>query len=109
MRVRDALRKALVAVSAALMLVVLLPASAMAQRAQGKIVRVGLFDDTYHKVNDTGELYGYGCEYLQKIASYTGWTIEYVEADWYTCFNKLASGEIDILNGSERTTATRRY
>ena len=85
------------------MLTALLPASAIAQQGQGKVVRVGLFEDTYHKVNADGELYGYGYEYLQKIASYTGWTIEYVEADWYTCFDKLASGEIDILNGISYT------
>ena len=85
------------------MLAALLPASATAQQGQGKVVRVGLFEDTYHKVNVDGELYGYGYEYLQKIASYTGWTIEYVEADWYTCFDKLASGEIDILNGISYT------
>ena len=85
------------------MLTALLPASATAQQGQGKVVRVGLFEDTYHKVNADGELYGYGYEYLQKIASYTGWTIEYVEADWYTCFDKLASGEIDILNGISYT------
>ena len=85
------------------MLTALLPASATAQQGRGKVVRVGLFEDTYHKVNVDGELYGYGYEYLQKIASYTGWTIEYVEADWYTCFDKLASGEIDILNGISYT------
>ena len=85
------------------MLAALLPASAIAQQGRGKVVRVGLFEDTYHKVNADGELYGYGYEYLQKIASYTGWTIEYVEADWYTCFDKLASGEIDILNGISYT------
>ena len=85
------------------MLTALLPASAIAQQGRGKVVRVGLFEDTYHKVNADGELYGYGYEYLQKIASYTGWTIEYVEADWYTCFDKLASGEIDILNGISYT------
>ena len=85
------------------MLAALLPASAIAQQGRGKVVRVGLFEGTYHKVNADGELYGYGYEYLQKIASYTGWTIEYVEADWYTCFDKLASGEIDILNGISYT------
>ena len=71
--------------------------------ATQKVVRVGLFEDTYHKVSEKGELGGYGYEYLQKIAGYEGWTIEYVEADWYTCFDKLKSGEIDILNGISYT------
>ena len=78
-------------------------ASQTAAPAAQKVVRVGLFEDTYHKVNEKGELGGYGYEYLQKIAGYEGWTIEYVEADWYTCFDKLESGEIDILNGISYT------
>lgn len=78
-------------------------AAAAAAPGSQKVVRVGLFEDTYHKVNEQGELGGYGYEYLQKIAGYEGWTIEYVEADWYTCFEKLKSGEIDILNGISYT------
>ncbi len=74
-----------------------------ASESAQKTVRVGLFEDTYHKYNEKGELSGYGYEYLQKIAGYEGWTIEYVEADWYTCFDKLESGEIDILNGISYT------
>ncbi len=69
------------------------------QQQSGKVVRIGLFEDTYHKVDANGQLYGYGYEYLQKIVSYTGWTLEYVQADWSTCFDKLENGEIDILNG----------
>ncbi len=69
------------------------------QQQSGKVVRIGLFEDIYHKVDANGQLYGYGYEYLQKIVSYTGWTLEYVQADWSTCFDKLENGEIDILNG----------
>lgn len=76
---------------------------AYAEESDEKVVRVGLFEDTYHKVNEKGELYGYGYEYLQKIASYNGWTLEYVTADWYNCFDKLENGEIDILNGISYT------
>ncbi len=84
-------------------LLALLPASAIAKAASPKIVRVGLFEDIYHTYNDDGVLGGYGYEYLQKIAGYAGWTIEYVEADWASCFDKLESGEIDILNGISYT------
>ncbi len=101
--------------AALLMTAALLPPQASAEEATQattsstqKVVRVGLFEDTYHKVNDKGELYGYGYEYLQKIAGYEGWTIEYVEADWYTCFDKLESGEIDILNGISYTSERAR-
>ncbi len=103
-RHKSTLLKHLAVLVMALVVAALLPVSAIAEEAQAKVVRVGLFEDTYHKVNDKGELYGYGYEYLQKIASYTGWTIEYVEADWYTCFDKLENGEIDILNGISYTS-----
>ncbi len=68
-----------------------------------KVVRIGMFEDTYNVVNEDGEISGYGYEYIQKIAGYTGWTYEYVQADWSDCFEKLKNGEIDILNGISYT------
>ena len=99
------LSKCIAVAIALLVAVAMLPVCAFASKvdSSSKVVRIGLFEDTYHKFNEDGQLYGYGYEYLQKIASYTGWTLEYVEADWYTCFDKLESGEIDILNGISYT------
>ncbi len=85
------------------LVLLVLGAQPVAQAVSPKVVRVGLFEHTYHKVDRDGRLYGYGYEYIQKIASYTGWTIEYVKADWNTCFDKLKNGEIDILNGISYT------
>ncbi len=86
-----------------LLLIVACPATAVRAEAAEKIVRIGLFEDTYHKINEKGELTGYGYEYLQRIAGYSGWTLEYVNANWYNCFDKLEKGEIDILNGISYT------
>lgn len=73
----------------------LLPVSVC--RAEGKVVRVGSFEDTFNYVDQNGVRRGYGYELMQKIAGYTGWTFEYVTCDWSNCFEKLENGEIDIM------------
>ncbi len=42
---------------------------------------------------------GYGYEYLQKIASYTGWTYDYVYGERADLIEQLKTGEIDLLLG----------
>lgn len=66
-------------------------------RAEGKVVRVGSFEDTFNFIDKNGVRRGYGYELMQKIAGYTGWTFEYVNCNWMNCFEKLESGEIDIM------------
>lgn len=73
----------------------LLPVSVC--RAEGKVVRVGSFEDTFNFIDKNGVRRGYGYELMQKIAGYTGWTFEYVTCDWSNCFEKLENGEIDIM------------
>lgn len=80
-----------------------LPDSVSAEDASTKTVRIGVFEETYNIVNEEGERSGYGYEYLQKIAGYTGWTYEYVTADWSNVFSKLQKGEIDIIGGISYT------
>lgn len=76
-------------------LCLLLPVSVC--RAEGKVVRVGSFEDTFNFIDQNGVRRGYGYELMQKIAGYTGWTFEYVTCDWSNCFEKLENGEIDIM------------
>lgn len=76
-------------------LCLLLPMSVC--RAEGKVVRVGSFEDTFNFIDQNGVRRGYGYELMQKIAGYTGWTFEYVTCDWMNCFEKLENGEIDIM------------
>lgn len=73
----------------------LLPVSVC--RAEGKVVRVGSFEDTFNFIDQNGVRRGYGYELMQKIAGYTGWTFEYVNCNWMNCFEKLENGEIDIM------------
>ena len=87
----------------ALLLMLMSPISVSAENTPKKVVRIGVFKETYNVVNKDGERSGYGYEYLQKIAGYTGWTYEYVEADWSNVFDKLQNGEIDIIGGISYT------
>ena len=42
--------------------------------------------------DDTSPKSGYGYEYLQKLASYTGWKYEYIYGEWNDLFEKLKNG-----------------
>ena len=81
----------------------LFPASASAEAVSDDRIRVGSFEGNYNVVNEKGERSGYGYEYLQSIAGYTGWTYEYVTSNWTDCFTQLENGEIDILAGISYT------
>lgn len=86
-----------------LFLTIIAPITVSAKEPEKKIVRVGLVGDNYSKVTEDGQISGYGYEYLQKIAGYTGWTYEYVNVDWSNWFTKLQNGEIDIVSGISYT------
>ena len=102
-KIRIYLKKSSFLVCLSLILMMVLPDSVSAEDASTKTVRIGVFEETYNIVNKKGERSGYGYEYLQKIAGYTGWTYEYVTADWSNVFSKLQKGEIDIIGGISYT------
>ena len=74
-----------------------------AENQKERVVRIGVPDDTYDKINGNGKRSGYGYEYLQKIAGYTGWNYEYVDCTWENCFDKLKNDELDIIEGISYT------
>lgn len=49
---------------------------------------------------------GYAYEYLQKIASYTGWNYEYVYGERADLINQLDKGEIDLVLGWPKSNNT---
>lgn len=61
------------------------------------VVRVGWYEDSYHITGTNGERSGYGYEYEQAVAAYTGWKYEYVKGDWDELLEKLQNGEIDLM------------
>lgn len=65
------------------------------------IVRVGYYEQEYFQEGCADDLIktGYSYEYLQTLATHTGWIYEYVYGDWNTLYEGLLSGDIDILAG----------
>lgn len=78
------------------LLLVCLPLQALA--TEGKVVRVGWYEGGYNITGPNGERSGYGYEYQQTVAAYTGWRYEYVKGTSMELLEKLKRGEIDMLN-----------
>ena len=68
-----------------------------------KTVRAGWYEDAYNITGANGERSGYGYEYEQAVAAYTGWKYEYVENGWVDLLEMMRSGEIDIMAGISYT------
>lgn len=82
--------------------------SAAAAASTGQLIRVGYFAfDGYHNMDDQGNRSGYGYEYLQQMARYTGWTYDYVgyDASWGEAQDMLEAGQIDLLTSAQKTAA----
>ena len=89
--------------AAVLLLFVLLaafamPLSAHAQGDSEKTVRVGWYNSTFNVMDQSGRRSGYAYEYQLKVASYAGWTYEYVEGSWSDLLQMLEKGEIDLMS-----------
>lgn len=84
-------------------LFVLLPISVMAEQPQSTAVRVGWYEDVYSITEKNGDRSGYGYEYEQAVAGYTGWSYEYVPGGWDELFEKIRNGEIDFMGGVSYT------
>jgi len=79
-----------------LLVLVCLPLQALA--TEGKVVRVGWYEGGYNITGPNGERSGYGYEYQQTVAAYTGWRYEYVKGNSMELLEKLQRGELDMLN-----------
>lgn len=67
------------------------------------VVRVGWYEDSYHISGENGERSGYGYEYEQFLASYTGWYYDYVKDSWPHLMEMLQNGTIDFMGGISYT------
>ncbi len=70
---------------------------------EGKVVRVGMHDAPYFITDEYGRRSGYSYEYQWKVASYTGWTYEYVKGSWSDLLKMLEKGEIDVMSNISYT------
>ncbi len=103
----DRIRKRLYRCSCFLLCLVLLaalfPVSALAAEPEHKVVRVGWYEDAYNITGENGERSGYGYEFEQSVAAYTGWTYEYVKGGWSELLEMMTNGEIDLMGGISYT------
>lgn len=80
--------------------IIILSVSASAEENESKVVRVGWYEGTYNMTDPNGQRSGYSYEYQQTVAAYTGWTYEYVTADWSELLKMLQDGKIDLMGGT---------
>ncbi len=81
----------------------LIPVPAAAEETKPSVVRAGWYEDSFNITGENGERSGYGYEYQQAVAAYTGWTYEYVDAGWSDLLKMLEDGEIDLMSGISYT------
>ncbi len=69
-----------------------------------RIVRIGYIDYAgFITETEDGSYTGYGVEYLNKIAKYTGWEYEYVHDTWENHLQSLKTGDIDFICHAQKT------
>ena len=80
------------------LVVAILPVNQVQTKAEEKVIRVGYDSNSNFIHYDGQKYYGYGVDYLEKIAEYTGWKYEYIKDEsWHQSVDKLRNGEIDLL------------
>ena len=68
-------------------------------QSESRVVKVGWFEcDGYYEKDQKNNLIGFGVDYLNAIAAYTGWEYEYVEGTREECLVMLQNGEIDLMS-----------
>lgn len=71
---------------------------------EGRVIRIGYIEyEGFISQDEDGEYQGYGVDYLNKIAEYTGWKYEYVYDTWENQFKHLQDGSIDFVCHAQKT------
>ena len=77
--------------------------------SESKTIRVGYFPSrNFQEGSDDEHKRGAGYEYLQKIASLTDWSYEYVYASFGECLEMIENGEIDLMGDVNYTVDRSR-
>lgn len=100
-KVRTSLRRCVCIVLCLLLFAAVLPVSAFAECAETKTVRARWYEDACNITGEHGERSGYGYEYEQVVAAYTGWSYEYVRNGWANLLEMMGNGEIDCVVSTE--------
>lgn len=65
----------------------------------GNNVRVGWFEcEGYFEKDKNDNLIGFGVDYLNALASYTGWKYQFVQSTREGCLKMLQDGDIDLMS-----------
>lgn len=77
--------------------VLLLPMTCTLSLAAEKTVTVAYIDyENFVEKQPDGSFTGYGVDYLERIADYTGWKYEYIDMDWPTAYEAVKNGTVDF-------------
>lgn len=81
------------------------PAAESRADAEGKSVRVGVFElNGFYEKDSQGNPKGYGVDYLESVAERTGWSYEYVWLkNWDECVENLRQGKVDLIAPAQKT------
>ncbi len=84
-----------------LFIFMLFKSNVFATEEQGKIVRVGYYENESFQEGASEDTVksGYAYEYYQKISTYNGWRYEYVYGSWSEIYDAFVRGDIDLLAG----------
>lgn len=75
-----------------------------AEEKTAQKIRIGYIDyEGFIYETEDGSYTGYGTEYLEKIAEYTGWEYEYVYDSWENQLENLKNGTIDFVCHAQKT------
>lgn len=73
--------------------------AAETKEQEHKVIVVGWYEqDGYMREDSNGQLTGFGIDYLEAIARYTGWEYRFVKGSRKQCLNWLESGKIDLMS-----------
>ncbi len=84
-------------------LCVLGPWECSVSAASKRTVRIGCFPmQGYHDIAADGTVSGMDIEYMERVAAYTGWKLEYVICDsWDDALQRLADKQIDLVGSAQ--------
>ncbi len=72
-------------------------------------VRVGFFQlPGFQELAGNGARGGYSYEYIQAVAAWANWDLEFVDASFAECLELLADGRIDVMGGLHYTESRGR-
>lgn len=87
-----------------IILVIVLCAASYPSADEPEVIRVGYMEDSsFIRQYTNGQYYGYGVEYLEQIAEYTGWEYEFVQSSFAGLCDMLERGEIDLVCVMQKT------